>query len=265
MKKRNFFAAIVTACAALCSFGLSASAATVEDVCDAMREIGAGESFIQSVRNSYAQEPHDENGMTIRGKYDTYTNWVEYIYIYEEEINDYLADHVFPDEPAQTTAATTAAAGASGSTVTQTTAVTQKPFHQMTLDEQKAYLASLSTEERAVFLASLTAEERKSILKQLSADDKAAVLAILTKMGADLGVHVAIDSIEGDTVSYSVRDDNGNLIDSAVLGYQVDSTGWNLTLPLLLSCLAMLLAVCGFVRIAKRGGIGAPDGERRSE
>jgi len=255
----------LSAAAALCSFALHASAETIEDVCDALREIGAGDSFIQSVRNSYDQEPHDENGMTINGRYDTYANWVEYVYIYEDDINDYIMSHVF-------TTQTTAATETPGS-VTQTTAVTtavtavvtEVPFSKMSLDEQKVYVASLSDEEREQFLASLSADDRRSILKQLGLDDKTAVLAILTDMGNDLGVHVSIDGISGDTVSYSVRDDSGNLLDAAVLGYQIDSTGWDLTLPLLLSCGAVLIAVCGFTLTALRGGLTTrTEDERRS-
>lgn len=261
MKRIHLPAALLTAALAVCCFALSAAAETVDDVYDALRAIGAGDSFIATVRNQYEQNPHDENGMTINGTYDTYANWAEYIYIYEDDINDYIASRVFTT----TTPAVTTAPAGSTETTTVTTAVTEVPFSQLTLEEQKAYVASLSEEERAAFLAALSPADRRSILKQLETDDKAAVLAILTDLGEDLGVYITIDTVKDDGIGYSVRDSSGNLLDSTVLGYQIDSTGWDTTLPVLLSCGAILLALCGIAATALRSRETAEASERHRE
>lgn len=248
----------------------AAAEGSVQDVYDAMRQIGLPESMIQQAKNTYESHPemHDENGMTINGQYGSYLDWADNIYVMEDtiwkklaeqyqvpvdKIKEYLAEKPGQTEPP----ATTAAGSGSGSTVT-TTATTarksDKTFINMTAEEKKAYLLGMTEDERVKFLANLTQSERKSILKQLSADDKADLMKDFAEIGKSLGMNVTVDNIDGNDISYSVRDENGNLIDSSSIGTRVDDTGWDLTVPVLGSAGMILLCAGGLVLLTVRAG-----------
>lgn len=216
------------------------AAGSIEDVYAALREIGAPDGFIQSIQNQYEQSEHDEFGMMVTFRsgtvYQTYDVMAENVYIFEDDIDEYIKSHVFP-------LTTTPPVDVMWYEVT--TAVTEKPFAHLTLAEQQAYVASLSEADREIFLSSLTPEQRKSILKQLSTGDKSAVMDILTEMGATLGAYVTVDGFEGNSINYSVRNGNGDLLDTSVLGSSVDDTGWDLTVPVLGASAAIVLALFG--------------------
>lgn len=249
--------AAAAAAAVLLSAGMmslhAGAASTIEDVYAALREIGAPDGFIQSLQNQYDQSEHDEFGMMItyqdKTVYQTYEVLAENIYIFEDDIDAYLESHVFPPSTQAFTRTIWERA---------TTASTERPFSELSLAEQQNYVSSLTEGDRAAFLSSLSAAQRKSILKQLSPSDKSVVLDIITEMGETIGAYVTIDSIEGNNINYSVRDGSGELIDSAVLGSRVDDTGWDLTVPVLGSAAAIVLALFGMTAnlraAAKREG-----------
>ncbi|MCR5307057.1 MAG: hypothetical protein K6E36_11205 [Oscillospiraceae bacterium] len=270
MKKLKFF---LTAAAAVLMTGtgmLHASAeGSVQDVYNAMRRIGLPESMVQQAKNTYESRPemHDENGMTINGQYGTYLDWADNIIVMEdtiwkklaeqyqvpvEKIKEYLAD-----QPKQTT--TPAETSGNGSATTTVTTVTtarksDSKFINMTAEEKKQYLLSMTEEERVRFLANLTNAERKSIIKQLSADDKADLMKDFAEIGKSLGMNITVDNIDKNDISYSVRDENGNLIDSSSVGTRVDDTGWDLTVPVLGSAGLILLSAGGLVLMTVRAG-----------
>ncbi len=275
MKKQKAILSVLlgTAAAAATAFAgcITASAGSVDDVLNAMREIGIPESIVLNARTRYETVPHDENGMTLihngRETYDTYENWADYVTIFGK---DYIykgiaAELGIPAEDVETFfASSTAPAqtdqeGGGGSVTTVTTpeyvpsVVTDKPFRSMTLEEKKAYVASLPAEERMPFLASLSPSERNSIIKQLDTDSKSDIVSGFADLASDMGMNVSVDHIEGNDISLSIRDDEGKLIDTAAVGAStVDDTGWDLRLPVLGSLGAMALAVTGLGWIALR-------------
>ena len=246
----------------------AAAEGSVQDVYDAMRRIGLPETMIRQAQNNYESHPelHDENGMTVNGQYGTYLDWADNIIIMEdtiwrklaeqyqvpaEKIKEYLAE-----QPEQTTApVTTGKNGETVSTVTTTTTArkSDRKFINMTAEEKKQYILSMSEEERVKFLANLTAAERKSILKQLSADDKADLMQDFAEIGKSLGMNVTVDNIGENDISYSVRDGNGDLIDSSSVGTRVDDTGWDLTVPVLGASGTMVFSAGGLVLLSRSG------------
>ena len=246
----------------------AAAEGSVQDVYDAMRRIGLPETMIRQAQNNYESHPelHDENGMTVNGQYGTYLDWADNIIIMEdtiwrklaeqyqvpaEKIKEYLAE-----QPEQTTApVTTGKNGETVSTVTTTTTArkSDRKFINMTAEEKKQYILSMSEEERVKFLANLTAAERKSILKQLSADDKADLMQDFAEIGKSLGMNVTVDNIGENDISYSVRDGNGDLIDSSSVGTRVDDTGWDLTVPVLGASGMIAFSAGGLVLLSLSG------------
>jgi len=243
---------------------------SVEDVYNAMRKIGMPESLVQDAKTQFQTTPHDAEGMTINNTYYTYDIWADMIEIYQDDIWDEVAKQFdltgkqLKDSYATATAppSTSANPQSSGSTATTATTVitttqpsvtTDKPFASMTLNEKKAYVASLPENERAAFVAGLSNHDRNSIIKQMDPDAQANVMHGFIQAGEQLGMHVSVDSIGGDNgINYSVRNSDGTLIDSASLGGGVDQTGWNLTVPILSAGGAVLLSAGGFVWIALR-------------
>lgn len=255
-------AAAVTAAAGC----MTVSAGSVDDVLNAMRDIGIPESIVLNARTRYESVPHDENGMTLihngRETYDTYENWADYVTIFGK---DYIykgiaAELGIPADEVERYFTTTAPVEDNQGTVTTVTTpefvpsiVTDKPFTAMTLEEKKAYVASLPEEERMPFLASLSPSERNSIIKQLDTDSKSDIVSGFADLASDLGMNVSVDHIEGNDISLSIRDDDGRLIDTAAVGASsVDDTGWDLRVPVFGSAGAMLFALTGLGWIALR-------------
>lgn len=261
LKRRILTAALSAAAAAVLMAPQASASGSVEDIYNAMRGIGLPESMIQEARNQFAATEHDADGMTVEGRYFTYDVWADMVYIYEDDIWEKVGEEFGVSgseikEQKQTNAPPSESGGTTTTTTVQTTQpsiVTQKPFTSMTLDEKKAYVASLPENERAAFLSGLSNSERNSIIKQMSTDKKAELVQGFADLGEQLGMHITVDQIDGNNISFSVRDGEGTLIDSTGVGTVVDDTGWNTAVPVLLSSAAILSAAGGFVWLSLRG------------
>lgn len=246
-------AAALTLCAAAAYLGMPVSAAaTIEDVWQAMADAGMPDAFILDTRNQYPNSVHDETGMEMNGVYHTYDEWValihengaEYVWriIAEEmgvpveqliEYYDQKSDPAHQDDPPY-----------------EPSVEPEKPFADMTMEEKRAYVNALPEEERAAFLANLTAEERNSILKQLDPQKKQEVVGSVVELGKQMGMTVTVD--DADSYKFSVRDQNGTLIDSASFGLTVDPTGWNTTVPVLAASGMILLSLGGMLYLIRK-------------
>ena len=268
LKTLGVTASALTAC---CALSLSASAATIEDVCNALREIGIPEATVQECMNYYYTCEHDANGTYDQnGNYYAYDDLVSVVYDCQDMIREKVFI-MFPGggstavtQPATTTAATTttattranvgttaqnqdpaAVSTTSATTTTVVTTTTQKAFINMTMAEKQAYVGAMSESERTDFLNGLTTAERNSIIKQMSAADKADIAQGFIDVMKQMGFNMTVDDI--DNLGVSVHDQNGTLIDSASIVGSVDDTGWNMTAPFVISVSALLLSVGGLV------------------
>lgn len=248
---RGALAAALTLCAAACMTMPVSAAATIEDVWQAMADAGMPDAFILDTRNQYPNSVHDASGMELNGIYHSYDEWVtlihengaEYVWsIIAEEmcvpVEDLIAYYNKKIDPAQDEPAY------------EPSAQPEKPFSEMTLEEKRAFIASLPEDERAAFLVNLSPEERNSILKQLDPDKKQDVLAGVVDLGKQMGMTVTVD--DADSYKFSVRDKNGTLIDSASFGLTVDPTGWNTTAPVLAASGMILLSLGGMLYLIKK-------------
>ena len=263
MKKiRKHLLAVLPAavCAACCLSLHSAAEGSVEDVYAAMRRIGMPETMIQNAKNRYETVPHDADGMEIEGQYYPYDVWAELVILQEDEIWEKVGQQFGVSGPEIRKAMQTTAPPASQSAdpePTKTEPVTypepEKPFINMTLEEKQAYVAALPEDQRAAFLASLSTSERNSIIKQMDTGSQADIANNFINLGEQLGMHISVDQLGENGISYSVRDGEGTLIDSTSVGAAVDDTGWDMTVPVIASGSAVLLAVGGLVWLGRRG------------
>ena len=268
---------------------------SVQDVYAAMRRIGMPEGMINQAKNTYEGHPemHDANGMTINGQYASYTEWAEMVIVMEntiwrkiaeqygvepskikEYVNNQYAGTTASSAKQTTTTAASSKSGVQSSSVTTVTtpetsaSSTERPsdmnFIKMSAEEKKAYLQKMAEDERAKFLADMTTAERNSILKQMSTEDKADIMSQFADIGKQMGMNVTVDKIDGNDISYSVRDADGNLIDSSTIGTRTDDTGWDLTVPVLISVSAVLLSAGGIIWMSRSMTKRKEDSDGRS-
>ncbi len=239
---KKFFIKTLTGIAVFCGLcfaGMTAHAATIQDVVDTAEKYGIPQELIQQGLNEYYSDPdvYDEEYLD---------EAVAYIEIYHEEILKQLLGDVTTASTAAsgqqttTTTTTTVTGGSNGgstgsssggstggnsSTTDPNGFISEQEFIKMTLEEKRAYIASLPADKQQIFLNSLTAEQLQSIVKQLPADGKADVLDKFVQAGESLGVQVTIDEINDDNISMTLRDDEGELVDVAAVGVIVEDTG----------------------------------------
>ena len=257
IRKRLHAMIPATVCAACCLTLHCAAQGSVEDVYAAMRRIGMPETMIQEAKTQYQNTPHDANGMAINGTYYEYDIWADMVELYEDEIWEEVGKQFgVAGSDIRKQMNTTAPPDAAAPAETQTTAAPvpapEKPFINMTLKEKQDYVASLPTDQRAAFLASLSTSERNSIIKQMNTDSQANIASGFIDLGEQLGMHISVDQLGENGISYSVRNSDGELIDSNSVSATVDDTGWDMTIPVFGSCGAILLAAGGLAWIALR-------------
>lgn len=247
-------AATVAIGAALAATPMTANAYNINDVAQALRNACVPESQIQQMLNVYQYCEKDENGIYYGDYYYRYDEIVWTIEGFGDSINDVIDQYMDTAIAMQqqimasataTTTTTTGTGSGGGSTTTTTTVKPPKSFELMTMDEKIAYLAALPDAERKEFMANLSIDEKQSILAQMSTDNQAAVLDQMTQILKELGFHMSVDNMQQGQIDVSVRDENGNLIDSSPMGVIVEDTGWNLAGWFALASVLVLISVGG--------------------
>ena len=248
---KKFLVGISTAALTVCgifAFGINASAATIDEVASTARSLGFPESYIQQGYNQYYEDPSLYTP-------DVLDDAIAYLYNYESEIKSKLGISDAPEA-----SVTTAADNKSDQTVTQTNvpdnkkddssasaAIPNKPtpdeFINMTLDEKRDYVSTLTPEQQQQFFNGLSADELKSIVKQLPSDDKVDVMDTFIQAGEAMGIKVTVDEINNDGISMSMRNNKGELIDVAAVGVVIEDTGYDYRGIFALSG-ALILAAC---------------------
>lgn len=264
----KFGAAVAFICG-ICAAGTTANAATIDDVAATARRLGFPESVIQQGYNQYYADP------------DAYTPedldyYISYLIDYENEIKEKLGISTAPVE-------TTATAANTDNVPSQTTTVqpagdsdtdpdspnaepadsgqsqtdvrgglTDTDFINMTLDEKRNFISTLSPDDQQKFFNTLSPDELKSIVKQLPTDDKAAVIDTFVKAGNAMGINVTVDNISDDTISMSMRNDKGELVDIASVGVIVEDTGYDYRGIFALSGALILAAAGGLWLVIRR-------------
>lgn len=249
--------------AALAAAPMTANAYNINDVAQALRNACVPESQIQQMMNVYQYCEKDENGIYYGDYYYRYDEIVWTIEGFGDSINDVINQYMDTAVGMQqqiiasataTTTTTTSTSPGDNSTTTTTTVNPEKSFELMTMDEKIAYLASLPDDARKEFMANLSVDEKQSILAQMSTDNQAAVLDQMTQILKELGFHMSVDNMQQGQIDVSVRDENGNLIDSSPMGVIVEDTGWNLSGWFVLASMLILISVGGIGYMVYRNG-----------
>lgn len=273
---RRILAASMAVCCIFGGCAMTASAYTADDVAAKARTSGWPEYLIQAGYNewssgNYTQAQLDEayasisqynettgqliaNSLGIRYKSETTTAATD---APSNAVTDPVSDAPAAqnaDAPSadtgtvQTPAATEAAAPI---TVTKTDGTTeerisQTDFIQMPLEDKRSYIESLTPESQEEFMDSLSVSERNSILKQLPAEEKAELIQTYVDAANGMGLNVSVDSLEDNSTSLTIRNDEGQVIGKTAVGTIIDETGISHTTAYLLALCAVLGSVLGF-------------------
>ena len=142
--------------------------------------------------------------------------------------------------------------------------LTESEFINMSLDEKRELISTLSPEEQQQFFNTLSPEELKSIVKQLPTDDKASVIDTFVKAGEAMGVNVTVDNISDDAISMSMRNKDGKLVDVTSVGVIVEDTGYDYRGIIAFSG-AALIAAAGVLWLVIRKCFGKNENEAENE
>lgn len=255
---KNYVKGITALITAVCSMALpsfSAYSATVDECAEVARSYGVSESAIQSAYNAYYANP------------DKYTSEdfdviIDTLHLYgtdsDAAIKAYFGITDNPDTPetpeTPTQPATTAPADDNNSSSAETTTVTEKDisFADMDINQKADYINSLPESERSSFIENLSTEERNSIIKQLPIDDKTELLSRFAEAGKQMGLNMTVDEITNDSVSLSVRNDEGVLVDQSSMGVIVEDTGYDYRMIFALVSAGIIASSAGIFLIFRK-------------
>lgn len=251
---KNFLKILTAALAAatLTAVPMSASCATPEEAEAIARQYGVPEETLQSFWNEYYTNPELYPP-------DVIDEMIEQFIQYKDSIVTNVMPNPDATVPPAATTTTTA--------VTQTTAVTDvtaadnnnsdnninttpavtddgsltltmpdgstitrintEQFISLSYDDKMAYLSTFTTEQQTVIINNFTPEEYKSMLRQLPAEKKLDVIDSLSSISESFGVNLTVDEMTDNSLSFSMKNHDGELIGVGSVNNAVENTGYD--------------------------------------
>ena len=265
-------ASVLGTSAALLFGGMTAGAATVEDVWQAAREAGYPEYFIQDIYNQALAEYGPE--------YWTSENMQKVIDALHAESQNYLttgpqvtqqvtttttavqetttqAKNENPDIPVTTEPTTTEPTKnvitltmADGTTFTR---ISKQEFIALSYEEKQAYIATFPPEQQQLILDNLSPEERRSLLKQLPTDQKLDTIKGMTNIAGEMGVKLTVEDLNDETIKLTLHDENGEIIGHSSVGADiVENTGYDRRWVFAAAGGLFLISIAGLIYIVRR-------------
>lgn len=258
---KNLFKILPAAvfCIGLAVPSVSAGAATPDEAAALARSMGLPESLIQAGWNRYYEDPELYPPELIDSYMDTLRD------MNQDMIDQLLKDNGYdnstssptvttsPQKPSQGTV-TTAVQSSNGNkpsgenvnnndnsgnqpdkdTITITLPdgssferISAKDFAAMSLDEKRAYIASLTPDQQTAFIENLSPEDYKSLLKQLPLDNKAEIIDQMAGVTEQLGLTLSVDELNDSDLVLSMRDENGKIVAMSSARDSVAATGYD--------------------------------------
>ena len=234
------------------------SAATKEDVIAAARAAGFSESYVQQGINylesgNYTPEQYDKMIATI----NSYSGRTE------EAIRDYLGggsnpDPVPPEEniennsPSVTESENIPAAEPDTPVQdnSETNPDTQQQNPAVVPEKYNPDFSSMTEEEKNDYIAGLSAAEKNQIIQDLDRETQLQIIDNLIDASSSLGLNVSVDNLTKDKIEYSIRDNEGGIVDISSMGVIVDDTGIDYTILILCALTLILLSAGGIMASA---------------
>ncbi len=220
MKMKNIITAAFISAVAFTSVSANVSAATKEDVLNAVREASPSETFVQAAENylqGYEFSPED----------------------YDEMIEDIYKNK--------------------GSTDTTILEAIREKYKNRTSSEKEENaegtseedIASMTDEELMDYIVNMPQSEKNQLIKDLDRDAQMEIIDNLIDTGSKFGMNVSVESLTKDKIEYSIRDEKGSLVDISAIGVIVDDTGIDYTAVYLMAAGVVFASVIGIGAMAR--------------
>lgn len=105
--------------------------------------------------------------------------------------------------------------------------ISSEKFIALSYDDKMAYLGTFPEDRQSVIIDNLTPEEYKSLLKQLPVEDKMNVVGSLTEISDTLGVNLTVDEITDNSLSFSMKNQDGELVGAGSINNIIENTGYD--------------------------------------
>lgn len=226
---KKIIAAFVTSALtvlAVSPVSFSAAAATVDEVAAVARSYGLSEEDIQAGYNVYYSNPDEyppeKLDLVISKLHETGGAIVS--------TGNYNPDYTPPttttsaaaDDTKQTNQVTLTADD--GSTFTR---ISAEEFIAMTYDEKMAYLSSFPQDRQQIIINNLTPAEYRNLIKLSPSEKKMEIVHSLSGAADEMGLVVTVDDVSDDSLTISMRNDEGTLVNVSSAGATVEDTGYD--------------------------------------
>lgn len=264
---------LAAAAAAMCAVFImpgTASAATAEEAAELARQHGIPDNVIQEAWNRYNKSPEDYSESTI----DAYISCMEEANWVIVSNQPYEPDKEIPaltteTTPVQQSETTTAAAvqgdpGNGDQTVSTDitltmpdgssfTRISSERFIALSYEDKMSYIGTFTPEQQDVIIKNLSSAEYKSMMKQMPNEKKLEYIDTLTPMLEDLGITATVDELDGNSVSISMKNQDGQLISVSKGGKNlVENTGYDRRGFFGFTAVSLAAAMAGIYFIARK-------------
>ncbi len=228
----------------------SVKAATKEDVIAAAKAAGIPDTYIQNGKNlletsSYSPEDYDNIIAKIK----------EYSGNSNDGVKDFLDDASDAVVPPQTQPAVTTEAGSqiqpAGNTAgNPVSAPAPAGNHSPVISGIIDKYSSMTPEERKEYIEGMTAAEKNEIIKNLDKDKQLEIINSLIDAGSEFGMNIAVDDLTDNKLTYSVRDNDGQIVDISSVGIVIGDTGKDYTAFILIAASVIVMSSAGIAVFA---------------
>ena len=262
--RKKLITAIAAAAVCFSVSHLTAFAATVDEVAEAARAYGLSEEDIQVGYNEYYAHPDlypperlDEVIAKLHESGSTIISTMPYNPDYTPSTTTVTAAAEEPaanettapsSEPQQNDDSITLTAD-DGSTFTR---ISVRAFISMSYDEKMAYISSFPQDKQQIIINNLSPVEYKSLIKQAPSDRKMEIVHSLSGAADEMGISLTVDEVTDDSLTISMRNDEGTLVNVSSAGASVEDTGYDRRGIFAAAAAAFLAAVAGVVFLANR-------------
>ena len=260
MNKKIITAAAVSIITAISvsSFAMECSAATVDDVAEVARSYGIPEENIIAGYSEYQahpdQYPPERLDRAIEMLHET------------GGIIITTGEYIPENRPVVTTSTSSENSSSESENKTEETGTVQlstddgnsftrispEEFINLSYDEKMAYISSFPQDQQQVIINNLTPAEYKSLIKQSPAEKKMEIVHSLSGAADEMGFVVTVDEVTDDSLTVSMRNGEGKLVNRVNAGMTVEETGYDRRGIFAAIGAALLIAIGGLVFIADK-------------
>lgn len=234
----------VSAAAPVC-----AQAATIEEALDYARSLGWPDELLMQAANSYYESPElypPEELDRMMSQLDAFKDDLVPSVPHDPDAPvPSVPEPEQPDAPDDSITLTMP----DGSTFTR---ISRQQFIAMSYEEKLTYLSTFTPEQQEVFINDLSPEEYRSLMKQLPADKKAEILGDMSAFTDSLNLTLSVDEITADDLSFSIKNDRGELLGAGSAKDRVESTGYDRRGILALAGSLIASGIAGVFLLAKK-------------